>query len=299
MNMVRNEGGSAPAQFSRAVQRSASQADSVPRVHCWHKEAANGGDREGDGGSSSAERTLMILELFSAVRRPLAVGEVSSLVGIPQSSTSVLLRRLQERGYLHYIRVRRAYLPTPRVLLLGSWMLDDGVMAVAARAARRIFDEVGCPALVGMRDGLHMRNVHAEGWERGGGFEVGRAMPLTKTALGKLMLSKLQPLERMEVVRRLRATERIAAIDVEAVTSALHRYAHKSVVEEVAADGRRELAILLPVDAHAPQIGLIVLLCPGANADEACVAALVLQTVAACCAVPSGSRVHAPLSFES
>src|SRR5690606_7299579 len=179
MNMVRNEGGSAPAQLARAVHRGASRADSVPRVHCWHREAANGGDREAEGGSSSAERTLMILELFSAVRRPLAVGEVSSLVGIPQSSTSVLLRRLQERGYLHYVRARRAYLPTPRVLLLGSWMLDDGVMAVAARAARRIFDEVGCPALVGMRDGLHMRNVHAEGWEREGGFELGRALPLT------------------------------------------------------------------------------------------------------------------------
>lgn len=297
--MVWNEGGSAAAQFARGAHRRASQGEGIARVHCWHKEAANALDRDGEGGSSSAERTLMILELFSALRRPLAVGEVSSLAGIPQSSTSVLLRRLQESGYLHYIRERRAYLPTARVLLLGSWMLNEGVMAVAARSARKIFEAVSCPTVVGMRDGVHMRYVHTEGWADAGGVALGRALPLTNAALGKLMLSKLQPLERTAVVHRLRATQGMAAMDVEALTAALHRYAHKSVVQEVADDGRCELAILLPGDAHAPQVGLTVLLCPDTQADRACIAALVLQTVAACCAVPLERRVHAPSGFKN
>ena len=59
----------------------------------------------------SAERTLDILELFALHREPLPLREISSQLGIPKSSTLMLLRTLERRGYLVHDGER--YLPDP------------------------------------------------------------------------------------------------------------------------------------------------------------------------------------------
>lgn len=88
-----------------------------------------------DGGETdrvvkSASRALKILELFDVLKREALVSEVSELLELPQSSTSVLLRSLVVIGYLNYNPETRAYSPTTRVALLGNWingpMLSDG-----------------------------------------------------------------------------------------------------------------------------------------------------------------------------
>jgi len=48
----------------------------------------------------SAERTLDILELFALRQEPLPLHEIASQLGIPKSSTLMLLRTLERRGYL-------------------------------------------------------------------------------------------------------------------------------------------------------------------------------------------------------
>jgi DNA-binding IclR family transcriptional regulator len=57
----------------------------------------------------SAERTLALFELFSLHQRPMGVGEISSLLGIPQPSVSMLVRNLANLGYLERNRAAHTY----------------------------------------------------------------------------------------------------------------------------------------------------------------------------------------------
>lgn len=48
----------------------------------------------------SAGRVLDILELFASSERPLALRDVASILGLPKSSTHMLLGTLEQRGYM-------------------------------------------------------------------------------------------------------------------------------------------------------------------------------------------------------
>src|SRR5690606_650316 len=70
----------------------------------------------------SAERTLALFELFSLEQRPLTIGEISRELGIPQPSVTMLARNLVKLGYIEHDRFSRTYVPTIRIMLLGSWL---------------------------------------------------------------------------------------------------------------------------------------------------------------------------------
>lgn len=70
----------------------------------------------------SAIRVLEILEFFDRRRREATVMDVATELGYPQSSTSILLQNLAQRGYLQRRSGNRTYLPSMRVKLLGSWI---------------------------------------------------------------------------------------------------------------------------------------------------------------------------------
>ena len=70
----------------------------------------------------SAMRTFEVLELFAEHRRPMALHEIYTGLGYPQSSTTNLLKSMVLLGYLNYNRIKRTYLPTMRLNLLGNWV---------------------------------------------------------------------------------------------------------------------------------------------------------------------------------
>ena len=70
----------------------------------------------------SATRTFEVLELFAERRRPLALNEIYTVLGYPQSSTTNLLKSMVMMGYLNYSRSKRTYQPTMRLASLGSWI---------------------------------------------------------------------------------------------------------------------------------------------------------------------------------
>lgn len=70
----------------------------------------------------SAARVLEIFELFCYCKRPLSISEISSQLGYPQSSTSMLVRSLASMGYLTFSAPSRLYEPSLRVPLLGRWV---------------------------------------------------------------------------------------------------------------------------------------------------------------------------------
>jgi DNA-binding IclR family transcriptional regulator len=76
----------------------------------------------GERSVKSARRALEILDLFEKLRRPASVGEIATMLGYPQSSTSFLVNDLRRTGYLNHDRETRRFAPTMRVALLGGWI---------------------------------------------------------------------------------------------------------------------------------------------------------------------------------
>jgi len=90
------------------------------------------------GTISSEIRVLRLLEYFSHVRDEVTVMEVARALDIPQSSTSTLLSRLVESGYVGHDRWRRVYYPTARAALIGLQLVHklpygDGVLDLMGR----------------------------------------------------------------------------------------------------------------------------------------------------------------------
>lgn len=109
----------------------------------------------------SAGRVLQILELFDILRREALVSEVSDLLDLPQSSTSVLLRSLVVMGYLTFNPRTRAFGPTTRVALLGSWvngpLLSDGPLM---RLLHRVNARTGQAVVLAARNQNWAQYIH-------------------------------------------------------------------------------------------------------------------------------------------
>ena len=119
------------------------------------------GSQATDGVVKSAGRVFKILELFDALRREAPVYEVSDLLDLPQSSTSVLLRSMVLMGYLHFNPTTRAFSPTTRVALLGNWingsMISDGLLM---RLLQRINARTSQAVVVAVRNQIWSEYIH-------------------------------------------------------------------------------------------------------------------------------------------
>ena len=95
--------------------------------------------------SKIVDRTLDLLELFAAEKRPLSLSEIARLLSIPVSSCHDVLQALQARGYLYEIAPRAGYYPTSRLQRLGKDISDHDPVAARAdvllRSMRDSLDE--------------------------------------------------------------------------------------------------------------------------------------------------------------
>ena len=73
----------------------------------------------------SAERVLKILEFFDDIQARATVMDIADTLGLPQSSTSSLLKSLVTLGYLEYEPTNRTYLPA---LMLSISRLSGQLM---------------------------------------------------------------------------------------------------------------------------------------------------------------------------
>lgn len=142
----------------------------------------------------SAGRVLRILELFDVLRREALVSEVSDLLDMPQSSTSVLLRSLVVMGYLYYNSETRAFGPTTRVALLGSWingpMVSDGPLM---RLLQRVNARTGHAVVLAVRNQVSSQYIHVvQATSPVRMFVVkGSKRPLVRSATGFTLLADL------------------------------------------------------------------------------------------------------------
>jgi len=91
----------------------------------------------------------------------MRVSELAAVLGIPQSSASMLVRTMVERGYRDWASNSRAVQPTLRLALLGSWLDDQfsnagGLHDMLSEIALRCEDTV----LLGAEMGIRVQYVH-------------------------------------------------------------------------------------------------------------------------------------------
>jgi len=167
--------------------------------------------RTGDetvGVVKSAGRVLKILELFDVLRREAPVSEVSELLDLPQSSTSVLLRSMVVLGYLHFNPKTRAFSPTTRVALLGNWingpMISDGLLM---RLLQRVNARTGQAVVVAARNRIWSEYIHVvQSTNPIRLFVVkGSRRPLIRSGTGLMLLADLTDSDIKRIAMRTNA----------------------------------------------------------------------------------------------
>lgn len=156
----------------------------------------------------SAERTLALFELFSLCQSPQTIGQIVRAMKIPQPSVTMLVRNLVRLGYLEHNRTRRTYFPTLRIMLLGSWLhrrvhLEHDLEAHLDRLMRCCNETV----LLGIQNSLYCQYIVAQMPDKPERLEIqsGMLRPMTRTAMGRVLLSMKCDAEISLMVRRSNA----------------------------------------------------------------------------------------------
>lgn len=206
----------------------------------------------------SASRALQILEFFDAVQREAPVSEISRALNFPQSSTSVLLRSLVAMGYLHHDRLRRTYLPTRRVSLLGNWV-DPALMQQGSLlgTVEKLAGKSGQTVVMATVNGLFSQYIYVTRRDDRPRPATGILRALPTTAVGLALLSTYDDSQIARIVRRLNAerSEEEEAISVTDVLDTVRMsrargYFRGAGVQE----GQSGIAILL--DRHRQLLAL-------------------------------------------
>jgi DNA-binding IclR family transcriptional regulator len=153
----------------------------------------------------SAQRVLAILEYFQETRRAATVGDIATALSLPQSSTSMLLKSLVSLGYLEYSEGSRLLRPTYRVALLGNWIqksfFNHGPLTDVMESIQR---EIGETVVLGRQNGASMQYVHIVDASYAVRLIIhsGTLRPMTRSALGMILLTQKPDHEIRAIVRR-------------------------------------------------------------------------------------------------
>jgi IclR family transcriptional regulator, KDG regulon repressor len=186
-----------------------------------------------DGLTKSARRVFDILELFRARQCPLRLKDVVDSLGMPTSSAAALLKTMAQMNYLSFESTSRAYLPTPRLAQLGSWVTAANYEGGPIQdAVRRIGRKLGETILLGTATDVYVEIVDILRARQPLQYytTIGTRVLLVHSGLGWPLLSELSD---EEVGRIYRRTMRLGKI--ERSVSPLNRL--RGAIAEVRRDG--------------------------------------------------------------
>jgi IclR family KDG regulon transcriptional repressor len=153
----------------------------------------------------SAERTLALFELFSLHQTPLTIGQMSSMLAVPQPSVTMLVRNLVRLGYLEQSPGKRTYLPTVRIMLLGSWVHRRfKIEQDLERHLDALLKQCDETVLLGLQNSIYCQYICTQLPDKPDRLEIqsGMLRPLTRTAIGQVLLSLMPDSEIPLIVRR-------------------------------------------------------------------------------------------------
>ena len=165
---------------------------------------------------------LAVLEAFDAGPAGLANKALAARVGLSPATISRLTATLQTLGLLDYDPLSRTYRPGSAALTLGYPLLVGlGVRQAARLPMKLLADELGGSVSLGMRDRTRMVCVETSrgGDARAAGPDIGAALSMTGTAMGRAWLGAVDAALRDRVLEAIRAespaghARRLAAVD--------------------------------------------------------------------------------------
>ncbi|MBL8311461.1 MAG: helix-turn-helix domain-containing protein [Burkholderiales bacterium] len=211
----------------------------------------------------SAQRALEVLEFFADWRRPATVKEISTTLGYPQSSTSVLLKCMKESGYFDHDARTGMYSPNVRLALATAWISQQLYSEQSLlRLMEKVLADTGHTVMIGARHGVHVRYLHVLQATRVGSFtaKTGALRPLFRSAAGKMLLTTVAERDVAKMLRRANALElddslRTALDDVLAERKRC-RLAGYALSRGTSLPGAAALAVLLPVPIGSEPLSL-------------------------------------------
>lgn len=157
-----------------------------------------------DAPHSAIDRTLSILEATAERAGGLTNSEISRRLGMPKSSASYILRRLEQRGYLRRDAETGKYRPGLKIVSLGREVLSGlDVRPPALPLLRLLVERTELTAHLAVLDhgeAVYVEKVDAPGFIKMDTW-VGRRMHLHSTAVGKALMAPLSKVE-VEAVTR-------------------------------------------------------------------------------------------------
>ena len=156
----------------------------------------------------STGRTMQILEFFDHHQGSANIAQVARALDYPQSSTSEIMRSLNALGYLSYNNHDRTFMPTSRVRLLGSWVLDQlhGEDRLSS-LVRKVNTISGQTAFLAIRNKLSSQYIQVAQAMTSLRLYLtpGQQRPLLRSVSGRALLKDLSDAEISKLVRRVNA----------------------------------------------------------------------------------------------
>ncbi|MBO0847912.1 MAG: helix-turn-helix domain-containing protein [Pseudonocardia sp.] len=166
--------------------------------------------RELAGGADAADfsealaRGLAVLAAFDSEHQRLTQADLARELGLSRATVRRAVLTLRHLGYL--VADGRLYRLSPRVLeLAASYLTSNAISAVVQPACDRICARVGESCTVAVLDGADVVMVARAVPQRliAVGAGLGYRVPVTTSALGKVLLAHLDPKERVERLQAL------------------------------------------------------------------------------------------------
>jgi len=146
----------------------------------------------------SADRVIEILELLSEAGAGMRLADVREHLDLPTSSAHGLMKTLEQKGYVQLSRENKRYRLTPKVLELGNRFIGNIDLSEIARPImehiREVLNETVNIGVLESTDVVYFAKVESNKTLRLAAYvQIGMKLPAHATALGKILLSDLDP----------------------------------------------------------------------------------------------------------
>lgn len=166
--------------------------------------------------ATTLARGLSVLRAFRTSDGPLGNQDLAERTGLPKSTVSRMTYTLSQLGYLDHLRSIEKYRLGPAVLALGNIArVNLSFLEAAQPIMQELADETGTLVAFTVRDNLSMLYAHcwrprnvATIW-----LEVGRKIPIDKTASGRCFLASASEQELRELRQEFVAEGELKAED--------------------------------------------------------------------------------------
>jgi DNA-binding IclR family transcriptional regulator len=152
--------------------------------------------KEPAGGTQALERAISLLDSFTEETRELRVSELCILTGLNQSTVSRMMSALDRVGFVIQDERTGLYRLGPGAVSLGTIALNGSPIFTASRQiAQNLAHKTGVGVNVAELNDMSLRYLcNFEGPQAPKSFAMaGRVGPLHATAMGKALLSAMEP----------------------------------------------------------------------------------------------------------